>query len=619
MDEIAYMFLGGPDDDPPEEEIIAPASAQSSSPGASVKKTGHNGHPRLEVVGEVDDDPSQLTSKPVSPNPYTIRKRRGFRDFLSKANIQDQLLDKLFQQVIPIDNGHTGEDDADLSYGDPSFGAPPTVGDGLVDTGPVHAVAVDFDEFAEPPKKPRPGFSVAIMSANFRRFNARIGVVFRFQKKVERLLTWRRTSHTISFLGVYTFVCLDPYLLTLAPLVVLLLGVLIPGFIARHPGTSTTNTPSLALPSEYYARGPPLAPPRTVKPVKELSRDFFHNMGDLQNSMEDFSVGHDKIVQMIVPATNFADEAFSSAVFVVLCLAATLLSVAAHLLPWRFLFLVGGWVAVLGNHPAVARQIRIYKKFMTTPPTKAAPAPVADKATASQATATLEKKRPAAASAASLWNAWVSNDIILDEAPETREVEIFELQRRSAEAAEWEPWVFSPSPYDPLSQPRLNANANAASASVSAFALGLGSGSRPLGARFFEDVLPPQGWEWSEKKWALDLWSRDWVEERIITGVEVETEGERWVYDMYTEHEQQRQQQNQLAAAAAASGSSGYGNSDFYADSTGLHPPTTAYRPPRRPLGPSWEEGEEGLGRRGEWRRRRWVRMVKRKKITAAM
>jgi len=32
---------------------------------------------------------------------------------------------------------------------------------------------------------------------------------------------------------------------------------------------------------------------------------------------------------------------------------------------------------------------------------------------------------------------------------------------------------------------------------------------------------------------------------------------------------------------------------------------------------PSWEEGSEadveGRGRRGEWRRRRWVRMVKRK------
>ncbi|CAK7266397.1 Peroxisome size and maintenance regulator [Sporothrix epigloea] len=605
MDEIAYMFLGGPDDDPPEHDKMPPASALSGN----VNNSGRTGHQRLEAVGEADDEPSHLT--PVSPTPHTPRKRRGFRDFLSKATIQDQLLDKLFQQVIPIDTSHTGEDDADLGYGDPSFGAPPTVGDGAVDTGPAHAIAADFDEFAEPPKKPRPGFSVAIMSANFRRFNARIGVVFRFQKKVERLLTWRRATHTISFLGVYTFVCLDPYLLTLAPLAVLLLSVLIPGFIARHPGTSTTNTPSLALPSEYYARGPPLAPPRTVKPVKELSRDFFHNMGDLQNSMEDFSVAYDKIVQTIVPATNFADEAFSSAVFVVLCLAATLLSVAAHLLPWRFSFLVGGWVAVLGNHPAVARQIRIWKKSMNAPPVAAAPTtPAADGATSSRET-------PATASAASLWNTWVASDIILDEAPETREVEIFELQRRSTEAAEWEPWVFSPSPYDPLSQPRLNANANAASASVSAFALGLGSGGRPLGARFFEDVLPPQGWEWSEKKWALDLWSRDWVEERIITGVEVETEGERWVYDMYNEHEQQRQQQHQLAAAA--SGNSGYGDSDFYADSTGLHPPTTAFRPQRRPLGPSWEEGEEGLGRRGEWRRRRWVRLVKRKKITAAV
>ncbi|CAK7208466.1 Peroxisome size and maintenance regulator [Sporothrix curviconia] len=622
MDEIAYMFLGGPDDDPPEEP--ASAAGPSASFGDNANKTGYTSHPRLEAVGEVDDEQPQVSSPPVSPTPNTPRKRRGFRDFLSKANIQDQLLDKLFQQVIPIDNSHAGEDDADLGYGDPSFGAPPNVGDGAADTsGPTLASGIDFDEFAAPPKKPRPGFSVAIMSTNFRRFNARIGVVFRFQNKVERLLAWRRASHTVSFLGVYTFVCLDPYLLTLAPLAILLLGVLIPGFITRHPGTSTTNTPSLALPAEYYARGPPLAPPRTVKPVKELSRDFFRNMGDLQNSMEDFSVAHDKIVQTVVPATNFADEAFSSALFVVLCVSAALLSVAAHLLPWRLMFLVGGWAVVLSNHPAVARQIRIWKKSMNSPPTAAAPVPLGEKATDAKkdgaataaAVAAPEVKPPATASAASLWNAWVAADIILDEAPETREVEIFELQRRSTEADEWEPWVFSPSPYDPLSQPRLNANANAASASVSAFALGLGSGGRPSGARFFEDVLPPQGWEWSEKKWALDLWSRDWVEERIITGVEVETEGERWVYDMYNEHEQQQQQQHQLAAAAA--GGPGYGDSDFYADSTGLHPPTTAFRPQRRPLGPSWEEGEEGLGRRGEWRRRRWVRMVKRKKITA--
>ncbi|KAL1888693.1 Peroxisome size and maintenance regulator [Sporothrix stenoceras] len=634
MDEIAYMFLGGHDDDPLDEEptptsTSTPATTLAPSPlppvASSINKTGYMSHPRLEAVGEVadDDGPSEAATPPVSPAPATPKKRRGLRDFLSnsKANIQDQLLDKLFQQVIPIDNSHANEDDNELSYGDPSFGAAPIVGDGAADTvgggGGGVGLGVDPNDADEPVKKPRPGFSVAIMSTNFRRFNARIGVVFRFQKKVERLLAWRRASHTLSFLGVYTFVCLDPYLLTLVPPSILLLGVLIPGFITRHPGTSTTNTPSLALPSEYYARGPPLAPPRTVKPVKELSRDFFHNMGDLQNSMEDFSVAHDKIVQTVVPATNFADEAFSSALFVTLCIAATLLSVAAHLLPWRLLFLTGGWVVVCSGHPTVARQIRIWKKSMSTPPPTTVPAgekvaPVNEKKDSAASTAATTEP----ASASSLWNAWVAADIILDEAPETREVEIFELQRRSSDdAAEWEPWVFSPSPYDPLSQPRLNANAQSASP-ASAFLVG--SGGRPLGARFFEDVLPPQGWEWSEKKWALDLWSRDWVEERIITGVEVETEGERWVYDMFNESEQQQQQQNQLAAAAESTGY-GYGDSDFYADSTGLHPPTTSFRPQRRPLGPSWEEGEEGMGRRGEWRRRRWVRMVKRKKITVTV
>ncbi|KJR80497.1 integral peroxisomal membrane peroxin [Sporothrix schenckii 1099-18] len=618
MDEIAYLFLTGHEDDPPEEETPVPAAVPASpSPAVSnFNKSGHMTHSKLEAVGEVADDQSQTASPPVSPTPATHRKRRGFRDFLSKANsnIQDQLLDK-YVEVIPIDNSHTNNDDADLGYSDPSFGAPPNVSDGAADTGGHGGVGSLDPNDDKPVKKQRPGFSVAIMSTNFRRFNARIGVVFRFQKKVERLLAWRRASHTLSFLGVYTFVCLDPYLLTLVPPAILLLGVLIPGFITRHPGTSTTNTPSLALPSEYYARGPPLAPPHTVKPVKELSRDFFHNMGDLQNSMEDFSVAHDKIVQTVVPATNFADEAFSSALFVALCVTAILLSLAAHLLPWRMMFLVGGWVVVCSGHPTAARLLRVWKTSMGTSPPPAS-APRGDKASTdgkkdSATGGAVPKTEPA--SAASLWNAWVAADIILDEAPETREVEIFELQRRSTDAAEWEPWVFGPSPYDPLSQPRLNANAQASSPAA-AF-LG-GSGGRPQGARFFEDVLPPQGWEWSEKKWALDLWSRDWVEERIITGVEVETEGERWVYDMYNEHEQQQQQQHQLAAAAESTGGSGYGDSDFYADSTGLHPPTATFRPQRRPLGPSWEEGEEGMGRRGEWRRRRWVRMVKRKKIT---
>lgn len=185
------------------------------------------------------------------------------------------------------------------------------------------------------------------------------------------------------------------------------------------------------------------------------------------------------------------------------------------------------------------------------------------------------------ASAKSWVDDWISKDIILDSVPETREVEIFELQRLSPAGDEWEPWLFSTSPYDPKEPGRV-------------------IGDRPRGTRFFEDVQPPAGWEWSEKKWVLDLWSREWVEERIITGVEVETEGERWVYDIHY-------------------GDEGRFQSGLDIDAEDPHKtPAKTEADGKAKLLPSWEEGADAsAGRRGTWRRRRWVRTVKRRYISA--
>jgi hypothetical protein len=411
----------------------------------------------------------------------------------------------------------------------------------------------------------RPGFSVALMSSNFRRFNARIGVVFKFQARVLRLLSWRRPTHTLSLLAVYTFVCLDPYLLLALPLAIALFGILVPSFVARHPAPSSDSDRVRNL--GYSPRGPPLAPARTVKPAKELSRDFFRNLGDLQNVMEDFSVAHDKIVTLVLPKTNFSDEALSSALFTVLFAACAAMMVGAHLLPLRAIALVGGWAAIWSGHPTVARWIhQARRQYMEREPSP------------STSTAFPQPHKPW--NPITAFNTWVRSDILLDDPPETREVEIFELQRLSATSGEWEAWLFSPSPYDPLSAARL-------------------AGERPRGTRFFEDVLPPEGWEWSEKKWALDLWSREWVEERIITGVEVETEGERWVYDMWS-------------ASGEREGGAANGGGDEPVRNASQH-----HKAAGGAGRVSWEEGEEGMGRRGEWRRRRWVRLVKRKNVTA--
>jgi len=420
----------------------------------------------------------------------------------SGSSMQDRLLEKLLQQVIPVE---------DLSK----------------NQNPTSSPSRDFVE--------RPAFNITTMSNNFRRFNARIGVVFVFQARLIRLLSWKTWSHTLSFLAVYTFVCLDPYLLTVLPLAVVLLAILIPSFIARHPAAPTTiSSESFS----YSTTGPPIAPAPTVRPVKELSRDFFRNMRDLQNSMEDFSRVHDRIISVITPPTNFSNEPLSSTLFLFLFIGSSLMFIGSHLLPWRVIFLLIGWTATCLGHPTLQEMMLTTHK---------------------------EHVVPHEEQAKSWLDTWIAHDILLDSAPELREVEVFELQKLSS-ANEWESWIFSPSPYNPMSEARIK-------------------GERPKGTRFFEDVQPPKGWEWSEKKWALDLLSREWVEERIITGVEIETEGERWVYDIEYDR----------------------------GDKVGVQQ-VTPTKGKRRQQGLSWEEGNgEVEGNRGEWRRRRWIRLVKRK------
>ena len=108
MDEIAYMFLGVGDDDDNDqsaEEEQTPPKPTMSSGGYGISPSGSNmgyvSHPKIEMtavpkadrVGRAGDH-LRVPSPPLPPAPTTPKRRLGFRDLLSKANIQDQLLDK---------------------------------------------------------------------------------------------------------------------------------------------------------------------------------------------------------------------------------------------------------------------------------------------------------------------------------------------------------------------------------------------------------------------------------------------------------------------------------------------------------------------------------------------
>ena len=485
------------------------------------------------------------------------------------------------------------------------------------------------------------------MTNNFRRFNARIGIVFVFQNRMIRLLTWRTPSHTLSLLATYTFVCLDPYLLIVLPLTVALLFVMVPAFTSRHPPPPPQTSTSRTTPYYHQAyTGPAIAPALTIKPASETSKDFFRNMRDLQNSMADFSNAHDFLVTNVAPATNFSDETFSSQLFLYLTILTSLSFITAHLLPWRLIFLLGGWGFIVSGHPTAQTWLLKKQKRAEAQASLAINDP------------TLKHQRyihgiPLPATPAAIQSALTSfREVTLSSTPETREVEIFELQHRplhsisstaSGAAAEWQPHLFTPSPYDPLSPARI-------------------AGDRPRGTRFFEDVVPPEGWEWAGKKWELDLEAGEWVNERLVVGVEydllnhdtddLETAQKAVVGDAANADENREDTRLRRISTnrresvnldfggwvwdlPPAPGSGANRNDDLWLAYGDYDVPSMREdekkkkkkekkdKDKERRSGVSskdWEEAArlENRGRTGEWRRRRWVRLVKRSPVTTS-
>jgi hypothetical protein len=397
------------------------------------------------------------------------------------------------------------------------------------------------------------------MSSNFRRFNSRIGVAFILQNRLIRLFTWTQPTQTLSFLFVWTFLCVDPYLLPVLPLASCLFFVMVPSFLTRHPEPEYHIGDADLWQGSFG--GPPLAGARTIKPTPEFSKDFFRNMRDLQNCMEDFSTIHDAVIAFLTPLTNFSNENLSSMLYIILLLISCLLFISAHLLPWRFIFLVIGYTLTALGHPTV-------QDLLATPENE------------KLLSETEHEGR-------SFLLSLSKHDIELEPTQETREVEIFELQHRALhdEHGEYEGFMFSSSPYSPLSPSRI-------------------SGDKPRGTPFFEDVLPPRGWRWSDKKWTLDLLSREWVEDRCVTGVEVEIEGERWVTDLHyevLESEGEKERAKKAAKLRKKVGSKG--SRDIGAEE-------------KEVLRRAWESHRPS--RKGEWRRRRWVRGVERMPMRSA-
>ena len=203
---------------------------------------------------------------------------------------------------------------------------------------------------------------MGLMTHNFRRFIARIGIMFQSRDHVMEMAQWKYPPETLSYLVIVSAIILHP--LVVVPLVVpalALFTLLLPSYVQRHLIRETAATQV----GGAVESGPPIAPapPALAKPAPVESRDFLLNMRDIQNLMRDYADTYDWLRLHLGPMTNFSNEQTSASLVVVCVVVCAAWLVAV---PWitarvaQYVVVGTVWAVALSLHPVIASRIAMH-------------------------------------------------------------------------------------------------------------------------------------------------------------------------------------------------------------------------------------------------------------------
>ena len=264
----------------------------------------------------------------------------------------------------------------------------------------------------------------------------------------------------------------------------LLFGVLVPGFENRHPSPEVTLLPNKYQESVFdeLCHFTPALPKADL--TKEEERDLMTYLRDVQQSLSLFVKALDDLEDFFYSSGSFNNEKHSSALYLFLVISLPIVLFIASYIPLNWFAIFVGWITITLSHPSMKKKVKkVQEEFKD------------HELFISQAVFNIEMQ-----------------DIIIDDPPEVRQVEIFELQRQGLTPRIWEPWVFTPLIYSENSSFRI-------------------SQERPAGTRFLKDVRPPHGWHFiDEDGWKIDENTKRWIVHRAIKNIEVDLD-EFWAYD----------------------------------------------------------------------------------------
>ncbi|KAG7192265.1 uncharacterized protein KQ657_001983 [Scheffersomyces spartinae] len=389
-----------------------------------------------------------------------------------------------------------------------------------------------------------PGFSIWIIANNFKELSKRLTPLLSLQKGAINVLTWKSPSQTVSVLVFYTMVCKWPHLVLALPMLIVLVQGILPGYLYRHPirtphiitvkkrGKSlieyfnssnddsilieyldqTTTDTSLILSTVAESATIEIPEDAIDEVIDTIDKgeqfvntqaNLLSNMKHLQNGMTDV-VRTLKVVEKLgYDLTGFANEKLSTAVFYGLLVVTFVIIVMGVYIPWQLIFIQTGWVLVILCHPNSKKYLAMMLKNNKKSTLKIK-----------------RKKRTKSESVISEENNLIktfdTKGIFPLDSPQTRTLEVFELQYRSSTQPKWKNTVYCSSVFD-LDDPKR-------------------SRGLPRGASEIWDVIPPKDWKFDfayVNSWEIDTAPQDLIEERALSRTLMikNDANDGWMYD----------------------------------------------------------------------------------------
>lgn len=358
-----------------------------------------------------------------------------------------------------------------------------------------------FGELSEEEKRKSQTVSATILTKNLKKLTPRMGIVFEFQDSVVRLLTWRNPSGTVTMLVLCTMICYNPMYLLTMPLLYIAFGLMVPGYMRRHPvrrtlypvrkvygrslvkdiadsGTQRAWHPPGAIQEfSYGAQTNDRDSPSLEDPLSN-GVEFVANLRDVQSATSATVSLSESLEKFIYGTAGFKDEQYSTVVFLKYLFWFCFLGVVSKFVNWSLVLSVWLWYSMIKSHPKVKKKLETFKKNGE------------EKITAS-------KK---------------SEGLILDEPPEIKFVEIYEIYQQGITPRHWEFYKYSNQVFDPLDKYRKLQQP-------------------PPGVLCLDDIYPPKTWTFDDNsKWEVDHNVTKWATER---GLKYETQEEYLVDDTF--------------------------------------------------------------------------------------